>query len=311
MHFLKLIRFKTLITIALVQIVFHFGFLKTHTTELAISDWQFLLLVLSTLCIAGGGFLINDVFNKTINRINEPESVIIDKHISEAAAYNYYIILNIVGVGIGFYLSNFIGKPSFSAIFIIVAATLYLYASSLKKILVVGNIIIASIWAISILIVGIYDLLAVITPENQPLMGMLFGILIDYALLTFLLSLVAGIIKDFSDKNKDLDSGRKTLPIILSEKTVKILLSVLLAMGIVAVGWYSVVYMFDKDLYIATLYVFGLVLSPLIYVLVRLWSAVSPKDYLQLHKVLRVVFLLAMLSVWILVYTIQMSNSIV
>ncbi len=309
MYFLKLIRFKSLILIALVQLIFHFGFLKTHITQLALADWQFLLLVLATVCIAGGGYLINDVFNKTIDRINEPEGVIIDKHITEAVAYNYYIILNVIGVGIGFYLSNFIDKPSFSGIFIIIAATLYIYASSLKKSLIIGNIITAVVWAISILIIGIYDLQAIITPENQPLMGVLFGILIDYAILAFLLSLIAGVVKDYADQNKDLDSGRKTIPIVFGEKTGKIILSALLIIIIILVGWYSLAYMFNQDLYVATLYVFGLVLSPLIYVLIRLWSATVQKDYLQLHKILQLVFLFAMFSVWVLVYTIQMSNA--
>jgi 4-hydroxybenzoate polyprenyltransferase len=41
-----------------------------------------------------------------------------------------------------FYLSNVILKPSFAAVFILIAATLYLYATSLKQILIVGNTIV-------------------------------------------------------------------------------------------------------------------------------------------------------------------------
>src|SRR5690606_14903767 len=127
MNFLKLIRYQNLIMLALMQFVFHFGFLKKQLTVLGLTDWQFVLLVLSTICIAGAGYLINDVFDKNIDTINKPEKVIINTYISEATAYNYYIVLNIIGVGIGFYLSNYIGKPSFSGIFIVIAATLYLY----------------------------------------------------------------------------------------------------------------------------------------------------------------------------------------
>src|SRR5690606_24944422 len=154
---------------------------------------------LSTICIAAAGYIINDIYDKTIDRINKPDKVIIDKHISENTAFNFYIGLNIVGVGIGFYLSNFIDKPSFSAIFIIIAATLYLYASSLKKSLLIGNIIIAVILAISVLIVGIYDLIPLITPENRSLLAIMFEILVDFALFAFLTNLIREIIKDFED----------------------------------------------------------------------------------------------------------------
>lgn len=311
MYFLKLIRFKNLILLATMQLVFHFGFLKNQTINLALSDWQFLLLVLATLCIAAGGYLINAVFDKTTDQINTPEKVIIGKHISESSAYNYYTALNVIGVGIGFYLSNFIGKPSFSGIFIVIAATLYLYASSLKKSLIIGNIIIAAILAISVLIIGIYDLQAVITPENQPFMGVLFGILIDYAIFAFLINLTREIIKDFENKNKDIESGSKTIPVVFGEKTGKIILTALLVATIALLGWYSIVYMFDKDLYLITIYVFGLILAPLIYVLIRLWNAADKKDYSHLSLILKLVVLFGILSVLVLVYTIKMVNSVV
>jgi 4-hydroxybenzoate polyprenyltransferase len=72
---------------------------------------------------------------------NKPNRVVIGKH-TESAAYNIYAVLNISGVAIGFYLSNVIVKPS-AAIFILIAATLYIYATSLKQMILLGNVIIA------------------------------------------------------------------------------------------------------------------------------------------------------------------------
>jgi 4-hydroxybenzoate polyprenyltransferase len=54
-----------------------------------------------------------------------------------------------------FYLSNVILKPSFAAVFILIAATLYLYATSLKQILIVGNTIVAILLSCSVIIIGI------------------------------------------------------------------------------------------------------------------------------------------------------------
>lgn len=308
MHFLRLIRFQNLLMLALMQLIFHYGFLQKKIVdlapELALNDWQFFLLVLSTVCIAGGGYLINDVFDKNIDKINKPERVIIDKHITEATAYNFYIVLNVIGVGIGFYLSNHIGKPSFSTIFILIAATLYLYAMSLKKSLLVGNILIAAMLAISVLIVGIFDLLPIITPENQHSLGNLFKIIIDYAVFAFLINLIREIVKDMEDIEGDLDSGSKSLPIVLGMNKTKIVLSVLLTISVLVLGWYSYAYFFENDLYIVLVYVLALVLTPLVYVVIRLWEAKQKKDFTHLSLVLKAIILFGILSLLVIIYSV-------
>lgn len=308
MYFLRLIRYQNLLLLALMQLIFHYGFLQKQIVSLApglaLNDWQFLLLVLSTLCIAGGGYLINDVFDKNIDKINKPERVIIDKHISEAAAYNFYIVLNVIGVGIGFYLSNHIGKPGFSTIFILIAATLYLYAMSLKKSLLVGNILIASMLAISVLIVGIFDLLPIITQENQLSLGNLFKIIIDYAVFAFLINLIREIIKDMEDIEGDLDSGSKSLPIVIGQEKTKIVVSTLLIISILLLGWYSYTYFFENDLYIVLVYVLALVLTPLVYMVIRLWEAKQKKDFTHLSLVLKAIILFGILSLLVIIYTV-------
>ena len=303
MNFLKLIRYQNLILLAVMQLVFHFGFLKKQLPVLGLTDWQFLLLVLSTICIAGGGYLINDVFDKDIDKINKPEKVIIDKYIPEKVAYNYYVALNLIGVGIGFYLSNLIEKPNFSGIFILVAATLYIYASSLKKSLFIGNIIVAVIFAISILIVGIYDLLPVITPENKPFLGLLFGIIIDFAGFTFFIYLIREIVKNFENINGGLDQGAKTIPIVFGEKKGKIILSLLLIITIVILFWYTWTYMYnEKPLYLSVIYIFALILGSLIYVLIRLWSTKEKKEYSHLSLILKLIVLFGIISVLVIEY---------
>lgn len=310
MHFLRLIRYQNLLLLALMQLIFHYGFLQKQigglAPELALNDWQFLLLVLSTVCIAGGGYLINDVFDKNMDKINKPERVIIDKHITEAAAYNFYIVLNVIGVGIGFYLSNFIGKPSFSTIFILIAATLYLYAMNLKKSLLAGNVLIAAMLAISVLIVGVFDLLPIITPENQHSLGNLFKIIIDYAVFAFLINLIREIIKDMEDIEGDLDNGSKSLPIVIGIKKTKIALSVLLILSILLLGWYSYTYFFENDLYIVLIYVLALVLTPLVYIVVRLWEANQKKDFTHLSLVLKAIILFGILSLLVIVNTVEL-----
>jgi len=111
--------------------------------------------------------------------------VVVGTLISEAKAYNIYMAFTFTGVAIGFYLANLINKPGFAAMFIVIAATLYFYAVNLKQSLLIGNILVALLLSFSILIVGIFDLLPVTDTANQPIMGMYFKIVIDYAFLVF------------------------------------------------------------------------------------------------------------------------------
>jgi 4-hydroxybenzoate polyprenyltransferase len=294
--------------LAFMQLIFRYGFLKLQNVPvpLALADWQYALLVLSTVCIAAGGFIINNIFDQDTDNENKPDSVIIGKYISEAKAYNYYVALNIIGVGIGFYLSNVILKPSFAAVFILIAATLYFYATSLKQSLLIGNIIIALLLALSVVIVGLFDLLPATYEENRPTMGMLFGILLDYAVFAFIINLIREIVKDLEDVNGDYNQGMSTLPIVLGvERTSKIVFA-LSFIPILCILYYINSYLFANNLLISTIYGLIFIVSPLLYFTVKVWSAKKTKDFNHLSMILKWILFFGILS--ILVISLNMKH---
>jgi hypothetical protein len=180
------------------QLLFRYAFLKWQDVPLSLADWQYVFLVLSTVLIAAGGYVINDIFDQDTDADNKPGKTIVGSKISESAAYNIYVALNITGVGIGFYLSNVIMRPGFATIFILIAALLYLYATSLKQTLLIGNIIVAVLLSFSVIIIGIFDLFPATYEGNQKQMGVLFSILIDYAIYAFI---IFGIFTFDADRN--------------------------------------------------------------------------------------------------------------
>jgi len=305
MNFLKLIRFQNLIMLAIMQLIFHYGFLKLQDMPLALNDWQYLLLVLSTVCIAAGGYLINNVFDKATDEINKPDDVVVDKGISEAMAYNLYIVLNIIGVGAGFYLSNLIGKPGFALLFIVISGTLYLYANGLKQSLLIGNVIVALLLSLSIIIVGIFDLLPMITAENQRGMGLLFEILLDYAIFAFIINFIREIVKDLEDVKGDYNQGMNTLPIALGvERTAKIVFGLsFLPLGLII--YYINEHLFSNDLYYATGYGLVLILAPLLYFTIKIFSAKKQKDFHDLSNVLKFVIFFGILSIAVINFNIK------
>lgn len=295
---LKLIRYQNLLMLAFMQLVFRYAFFKIQDIPLALADWQYGLLVLSTVLIAAGGYVINNILDQKTDAINKPNNVIIGKNISETNAYTLYMVLTIAGVAIGFYLSNVILKPSFSAVFILIAATLYLYATSLKQILIVGNSIVAILLSCSVIIIGIFDLLPAIDAGNQQQMRIVFSILLDYAIFTFFSNMLREIIKDIEDVDGDYNQGIRTLPIVIGKsRTAKIVFG-LSFIPILFLLYYINAYLLN--LIYTTIYLLLFVMGPLFYFTVKVWSAKSTKEFHTLSLLMKWIMFFGILSVVII-----------
>lgn len=281
--------------LAFLQLVFRYGFFKIQNIPLTLTDWHYGLLVLSTILIAAGGYVINNIFDQQTDVINKPNTVVVGKNISETQAYNLYIGLTITGVTIGFYLSNVIDKPGFASIFIMVAATLYLYATSLKQMILIGNIIIALLLSFSVIIIGIFDLYPAIGTENQQQMGLLFSILLDYAIFAFMINLLREIVKDIEDTDGDYNQGMNTLPIAIGKyRTGKIVFG-LSFIPLFFILLYINQYLFE--LRFVTIYLLLSVVGPLIFFTIKMWTATTKKEFHFLSILLKWILLFGILSV--------------
>lgn len=309
MNFLKLIRYQNLLIIALVQAVFHFGFLKQQKGLIvALNDIEFVLLILATVCIAAAGYIINNIVDQETDNIAKPEKVIVGKHIAENKAYTFYIVINIIGVVLGFFIANLVFKPSFAAIFIAVAFLLYMYATQFKQSLLAGNFLVSFLVAFSILLVGLFDLYPIITNENRPFLGVLFQIIIDYAVFAFLLTFIREVIKDIEDYEGDLKTGMNTLPIYLGkEKTQKIVF------GLSFIPLIALLYYLNanfKSLDYVIYYTLVFIIAPMLYFIVKLWQAKTQKEFNHLSTVLKIIMITGILSIIIITYNLNNLQNI-
>lgn len=305
MKFLKLIRYKNLLMLAFMQVLFRYSFLKQQNIPLALSDWQYGLLVLSTVLIAAAGYVINNIFDVETDRINKPNDVIIGRGISETNGYNIYIALNITGVAIGFYLSNVIQRPGFATIFIFIASLLYFYSTTLKQIMILGNIVVAFLLAMSVVIIGVFDIFPAMVAENKAQMASLFSILTDYALFAFMINFIREIVKDIEDVNGDYNQGMNTLPIAIGiSRTAKIIFAISIVPFILLL-LYIKNYFVENGLFIATLYSFILVLAPLLYFIIKIFTAKTKKDFHHLSTVLKLILLFGILSIVVITLNIH------
>ena len=294
MNFLNLIRYKNLIIIGLTQVFIKYGFFNSIGIDVTLSGFQFALLVLATVLIAAAGNVINDIYDVNADLINKPNKLIVGEKISERNAYRIFIILNVLGVFSGFLLSNSIGKPGFAALFIIISALLYLYASMIKGILLVGNILISTLIALSILIVGVFDVLPAIDASNVDDQIVAMKVITHYACFAFFINMIREIVKDIQDINGDKNDGLNTLPITIGRSRATIVVFALGILAVVVLVFYM--YMFLYTSQILVLYFLLLVVAPLLYYCVKAYSAETRKDLSRLSLLLKVIMFFGMCS---------------
>lgn len=297
-HFFKLIRWKNLIMIALMQYLIKYAlllpFFESHGVITSLKPLGFIILVLATICIAAGGYIINDIYDVETDKVNKPDKVIINKHISEKNALTLFIILNVIGVGLGFYLSNGIGKSGFSVIFIIASALLYIYSSYLKQLFLVGNIVVSLVVSLSILLIGVFELIPAMTDANRVVQITFFKIILDYAIFAFMINLIRELVKDIEDIDGDYKAGMRTLPIVLGRERANKIVFALSLIPLLSVIYYVITYLFKQQLVVG--YFLVLVIAPLIYISIKLFSAEQKAQYKHISLILKLVMLTGMLS---------------
>lgn len=294
-YFFKLIRWQNLLMLALVQCLIKFAlFIPEFGIETTLNWYGFALLVLATLCIAAAGYIINDIYDVEADTINKPEKLIIDRHISNKTAFNWYLFLNVAGVVLGYVMANTVEKSGFFILFIIISALLYVYASYLKYTLLLGNIVVALLVSTSLLIVGLFELLPVLTPENRNTQLTVFKILLDYAIFAFLLNLIRELVKSIEDIDGDYKAGARSLPIVIGRERATRVVFLLSLLPVAAVIYYMLTYLYKQP--IAMVYFLITVLAPSIYGSIQLFSAERKAQFSNLSKLYKLIMLFGMLS---------------
>lgn len=293
---LNLIRWKNLLLIAIVQILIKYALLEQfEVVRFTLNDFGFSLLVLATICIAAAGNIINDIYDIETDLVNKPNKVIVGKSVSEKTAFNLYILLTVIGVGLGFYISNLVGRSGFSAIFVIISALLYIYATYLKQTTLIGNILISFLVAMSLIIVGLFELLPVITEQNRETQLTFFKIIFDYSIFAFMINFLREMVKDIEDINGDYKAEMKTLPIVIGRERALKVVFVLSLIPLFAVSYYIITYLYKH--YVAVGYFLIFIVAPLLYFTIKSFSAETKKEISFLSVLLKFIMFFGVMSI--------------
>jgi 4-hydroxybenzoate polyprenyltransferase and related prenyltransferases len=300
--FLRLIRSVNLLFIAITQLLFQYWIVApvfTHTHAPLVMSWPvLLLLVLASVCIAAGGYIINDYFDLNIDRVNKPGKLVVDKVIKRRWAIVWHLGLS----GVGLLLSAVVAWKTRAWWLILVntacVGALWFYSTTFKKKLLSGNVIISLLTAWVILVIGSVthytvlrrpDLYAGI--EASSLLRRTFL----YAGFAFMISLVREVVKDIEDMPGDARYGCRTMPIVWGVNVAKVFAATWLVV-LMAALLIILAYVLPFGWFWAVLYCVLLIVIPLMVILRKLFTATSTRDYHQLSTGLKLVMLTGILS---------------
>ncbi|HCI58701.1 MAG: geranylgeranylglycerol-phosphate geranylgeranyltransferase [Bacteroidia bacterium] len=305
MGFLKLIRFPNLIILALAQCLIYYmvvvPLLKTSEFTPSLHTWQFLLIVLSTVLIAAGGYVINDFFDKDIDAANGIGKV---HDFSGWTMKTLYFVFSIIGIAIGLYLTYALKLRQFALTYLLTAALLYFYSASYKRLPLVGNFVVAFLTAVAVFLPAFadYELQYAFRDIKLPVINnkmynlrLIIAITAAYAFFAFLISLVREIIKDMEDIEGDREFGCNTLPIVAGINNTK-----LIAIGLLLLIVGLILFIQIKQAWWESLPVFGytilFVQVPLLILSVKLFLSAEKKHFKVASMIAKVVMVGGILS---------------
>ena len=296
--FLKMIRLRNLLFIALTQLLFQFCiYYPLYEGNIPADDnWRFILLVFASLLIAAAGYIINDYFDINIDEVNKPERMVVDKVINRRWAIAWHFILSITGI-----LLTMLALPVFDKWYLVLGnvfcvVLLWFYSTTFKRKLLIGNIAISILTAWTILLiffskVSVSDAFEAAHP-GQP---KFFRFAFLYAGFAFIISLIREAVKDIEDMPGDARYGCRTMPIVWGANAAKVYIAVWMII-LISMLVIVQVYVLQFQWWWAVIYCILMIIVPLLYIFLKLFKASSVQEYHKLSSWTKLVMFTGILS---------------
>ena len=295
----SLIRIPNLFILALVMYMVRLMLVEpllilSHNAP-AISSLNFFIIVLSTVMIAAGGYIINDIEDMDIDLLNERVNVFNIGSITKETGYNIYLILNFIAICLGFYLTLKCKVPYVAYANLISAGLLYFYSTTYKRQFLIGNFIVSILTSFCLAIVYL-------TEHEASHIDSLKYLCTGYVVFAFLLSMARELIKDIEDKPGDEKAGCKTFPIVVGITVSKILVSIFILLILILLIYIQIV-SHQWESQIPFLYVAVFIEIPLLILLVSLFISSNKDDYKRCSSIAKFIMLTGILSMPVFFYT--------
>lgn len=302
--FFRLVRYPNLIFIALTQSLFYFIIEHNIFIEIdypsvpLLGTKDFVLLLLSSVAIAAGGYIINDYFDMDIDNVNKPQKLIIGKFISRRWAMLFHMLLSLIGLFLTAVVALHLNNIMLLVLNFVSVVLLLFYSTTFKKRLLVGNVIISLLtaWVVGVLFIAEIKFSDVdYMLKNITVIERLYKFTLIYAGFAFIVSLVREVVKDLEDIIGDKKYGCTTMPIVWGVNTSKIYAAIWLVVliGILgAIFFYAIINVWNGLIPILVI----VLLSFLIFILYHIKKASTTRDFGKISSQVKLLMLIGILS---------------
>lgn len=305
MSFLKLIRFPNLIIVVLTQYLLQYLILIPAFQEAELSPlldhFHFAILVLSTVLIAAGGYIINDLEDYEIDLLNKPEKAIVNQLISEKNAWKLYWGISLFGFLISLYLAFYVKNLPLIFIYPIAIFLLFVYSKSLKKSVLWGNLIVSIFCAFvaGIVIFAERENVWLLNYDNLIVGNKVVELFGFYLLFAFFSTMFREIIKDIEDEEGDRKNDCQTLPIVFGKTTAK-WIAILFGNVLLLILGYWIFLNKENGFDFGFIYILIGIVFPLFFTIAKLYVAKTKKEFHLLSQISKYIMLSGILYLLIL-----------
>ncbi|AXY74482.1 ubiquinone biosynthesis protein UbiA [Paraflavitalea soli] len=300
--FLRLVRTLNLVFIAFTQLLFLYCIVipvfQQANMPLIIPISQIVILVVASVLIAAGGYIINDYFDLNIDQVNKPGKLVVEKHIKRRWAIVWHFVLSTAGILLSAWVAWKTRIWWLAPANVCCVIALWFYSTTFKRKLLSGNIIISLLTAWTVMVVGFMVHYKVIkTPGLSGLVqaSKIMRITFLYAGFAFIISLIREVIKDIEDMAGDAKYGCRTMPIVWGVNVSKVFTGTWIVV-LVAALFIVQAYVLTFEWWGSALYCVLLIIIPLLYILRKLYTAQSSREFHVLSNWVKLVMLTGIVS---------------
>lgn len=258
--------------------------LSSNGFNLQISSNEFIVLCLGVQSLMIPGFILNDIMDHSIDKVNKPNTHIVGRIFSIQTSKVLFGVFSLITIGLSVYISHFI-FIEWAWISSIVYILSVAYNVRLKRSPLFGNITIALLGAFVPLVIMFYADSYLRILNNMDIY-LLIGI---YAGLLFMVTIPRELSLDISDIEGDKKDGCKTLPILIGVRNSKIVVSIFLGLIVIS----SLVISSLRPPFAFTLLPFTCLT---IYFGMELWKAQTRAQYIRNGRIIWISMILALIG---------------
>jgi 4-hydroxybenzoate polyprenyltransferase len=250
-----------------------FIFSSGKSIRRVIFDFDLFCIVIASICVVAGGYIINNFYDVKVDRINRPLKTSLDNYVKQETKLLLYFFLNFLGFTFGLFVS--FKSALFFSVYIF---SIWFYSHKLKKYAFTGLITATILTILPFFAVFVYY-------KNFS------KIIFVHAIFLFLVIMVRELIKDLENIKGALANNYKTFSIVYGEVKTKQLSLFLLVLTLI-----PTLFLLNDPALSLMKYFFYLSFLTLFYVGFYLWKSNQQGQYTFLHNILKVLLLIGVFS---------------